>query len=60
MEIVVETTSCHQVFGGYLTKMYKYNMSEGKVAEEKFLELSKNDCDYQRTSIRIVLTNDNH
>ena len=60
MRIVVETTSRHPAFGWWMTDMYSFEMNEGNAAKKKYIELSKNDCEYQRTSIRIVLTNDNH
>ena len=41
-------------------KEMERRLKERGITEEEFLEECENDCDYQRTSIRIVLTNDNH
>ena len=56
MEIVIEQSFIHPHLGrGEETIHWRYAMHNGADAEQKFAELSKTDCDYQRTRIFIAL-----
>lgn len=57
MEIVVEQFSIHPYIGrGEDVIQFRYKMAEGFLAEEKFIKLSKGDCDMQHTRIYIAHT----
>jgi len=57
MEIIVETAFVHPYLGsGETVSQWRFTMAEGFLAENKYLKLSKEDCDYHRTRIYIVQT----